>query len=318
MIYPETVLRRAKARLEQANRAAQAAVDEIYEKYPRLREIDMELQKSMAQVVAATFAGGDVESAVREAKRRNLALQEERSWLLQANDLEESDLDANGVCPDCGGTGYIGERMCSCLRELCRQEQKKELSSLLAGKESFESFNLEYYPAETDPRLGTSPRRWMAHVFARCREYADTFSVQSPSLLFSGGTGLGKTFLSACIARQVAEMGFGVVYETVITVLRDFEKAKFGGENDDTATRKYLSCDLLILDDLGTEMLTPFAQSALYQIVNARLIAGLPTIISTNLSPSEISSTYLPQTTSRLLGTYELLQFYGDDIRMMK
>lgn len=319
MIYPETVLRRAKARLEQANRAAERHAEEIYEKYPRLREIDMELQSSMAKVVAATFAGGDVAGAVRSAKQRNLALQEERSWLLQANELEESDLDPRSVCPECGGSGYVGERMCSCLRELCRQEQKKELSSLLAGKESFESFNLEYYPAEIDARLGTSPRRIMAHVFARCREYADTFSTQSPSLLFSGGTGLGKTFLSACIARQVAEAGFGVVYETVITVLRDFEKAKFGGEDDaEAATRKYLSCDLLILDDLGTEMLTPFAQSALYQIVNARLVAGLPTIISTNLTPAELSATYLPQTTSRLLGTYELLQFYGDDIRMMK
>ena len=318
MIYPETVLHRAKARLEQANRDAERRVEGIYDAYPRLREIDMALQKSMAEVVAATFAGGDVSEAVRKARQRNLALQEERSWILQANDLEESDLDASGVCTDCGGSGYVGERMCDCLKELCRQEQKKELSSLLGGKESFESFKLEYYPAEVNPQLGTSPRRIMARVFARCREYADTFSAKSPSLLFSGGTGLGKTFLSACIARQVAEAGFGVVYETVITMLRDFEKAKFGAEDEETATRKYLSCDLLIIDDLGTEMLTPFAQSALYQIVNARLVESLPTIISTNLSPSDLSATYLPQTTSRLLGTYELLQFYGDDIRMMK
>lgn len=320
MAYSEAVLYRAKARLAAARQAQEEEdsrrIDGIYEQYPRLRAIDRLLQATMAKVVAASFQGGDPRQAVEQAKQENLALQQERSWILQAAELEEADLESHPICTDCGGTGYVGEKMCDCLKELCRQEQKKELSSLLGSRESFEGFRLQYYSEAPDPDFGVSPRQMMKRVFDRCQQYALTFAPGAPSLLFTGGPGLGKTFLSACIARTVAENGFSVVYDTAGKMFSDFEAAKFGGDAD--VTKKYLACDLLIIDDLGTEMVTQFTQSALYQVINTRLMENRATIVSTNLTKTQIESRYLPAIASRLLGTYETLLFLGDDIRMKR
>ena len=321
MAYSDAVLRRAKDRLARARQARDEENDRriraIYEAQPRLREIDRQLRATMAQVMAVTFQkGGDPTAAMAEIREKNLELQREREWLLESEGIDEADLTAAPICPTCGGTGYIGARMCECLRELCRQEQKKELSSLLGGRETFESFRLELYPDAVDPKLGASPRALMQVVYDTCRRYARDFSRKSPSLLLSGGTGLGKTFLSAAVARTVADNGFSVVYETAGQVFSDFEREKFGGETD--LTRKYLRCDLMILDDLGTEMTTQFTQSALYTLVNGRILAGGPTIISTNLTTDEIRRRYTPQIASRLLGGYALLLFAGEDIRMKK
>ena len=321
MAYSESVLRRAKARLEQARQEAEdesrRRTEQIYARYPRLKEIDRELRTSVAKVAAATFSGGgDIQKAVEAIKQENLSLQQERSWILQAAELEEADLQQEPVCTDCGGRGYLGERMCDCLKALCRQEQKKELSSLLAGRATLESFRLHYYPETPDPDFGVPPRAMMQKVYERCLRYAREFGAAPANLLMTGAPGLGKTFLSACIARSVAENGFSVVYDTAGKLFADFEEAKFGEDLDQT--RKYLACDLLIIDDLGTEMVTQFTQSALYEVINTRLMEGRSTIVSTNLTKTQIENRYLPAIASRLLGTYETLLFLGDDIRMLK
>ncbi len=322
MAYSETVLRRAQARLSQAKTdhetETNARIASVYAQYPRLQEIDRAMRQSVSQAVAAAFRKGtDTTQAIAAIKEENLALQREREWLLEANDLEESILETTPICPHCGGSGYVGAIMCECLRELCRQEQKKELSSLLGGRESFEQFRLDYYPTEPDAATGVSPRSLMQNTFQHCRRYAREFSCKSPSLLFTGGPGLGKTFLSACIARTVADNGFSVVYDTAGKLFADFEAVKFGGDRDDL-TRKYLECDLLIIDDLGTEMTTQFTQSALYQVVNTRLMAEMPTIVSTNLPAEALRQRYAGPIASRLLGTYQLCPFLGADIRQLR
>ena len=269
MAYSEQVLRRARVRLEQAKQERErenaAHRQEAYERYPRLKEIDRELQLTMAQLMATALRHGeDPTQAIAQIRDRNLALQRERDWILEAGDFEEGFLDDAPVCAKCGGTGYEGNQMCSCLRELCRQEQKKELTSLLgSGRESFDTFRLDVYSDAYDDTLGTSPRKLMQSNFNICRRYAQNFTPQSGNLLFSGATGLGKTFLSACIARQVADRGFSVVYETAIRMFADFEAEKFGGEEQRGLTHKYLACDLLIIDDIGTEMTTQFTISAM-------------------------------------------------------
>lgn len=321
MAYSDQVLRRARQRLAEARSDRELENDRriraIYDAHPRLQEIDRQLRSTAAKVMAVAFQKGqDPTEAMAKLKEENLSLQREREWILESEGIDESDLKAEPICTVCGGSGYVGERMCECLKELCRQEQKKELSSLLGGKESFDGFRLDLYPDELDPNLGASPRALMQVVYRRCRRYAAEFSTRSPSLLLSGGTGLGKTFLSAAIARSVADGGFSVVYETAGKIFADFEEEKFGdGEH---LTDKYSRCDLLILDDLGTEMTTQFTLSALYSIVNGRLLAGLPTVISTNLTTDEIRRRYTPQIASRLLGRYELLLFAGNDIRMLR
>ncbi len=323
MGYSEQILRRARERLEQAKqereRENEAHRREAYARYPRLQEIDRELQMTMAQLMAATLRRGeDPAEAIAQIREKNLALQQEREWILEAGDFEEGYLDDAPVCAKCGGTGYEGNQMCSCLRELCRQEQKKELTSLLgSGRESFDSFRLDVYSDLYDEKLGVSPRKLMQSNFNICRRYAQNFTPQAGNLLFSGATGLGKTFLSACIARQVADRGYSVVYETAIRLFSDFETEKFGGEEHRGLSRKYLACDLLIIDDLGTEMTTQFTISALYNVVNTRMMDNRATIISTNLAPEALEGRYSPQIASRVLGTYRLLKFAGSDIRRM-
>lgn len=322
MAYSETVLRRAQARLaqEKADCEAESAarIEQIYTQQPRLREIDRAMRRSVTKAVTAAFRKGtDTTEAIRAISEENLALQREREWILEANDLDESALEPTVICPKCGGSGYLGSAMCGCLRELCRQEQKKELSSLLGGKETFEGFRLDYYSPEPDANFGVSPRQLMQLTFNHCRRYAMEFSRKSASLLFTGGPGLGKTFLSACIARTVADNGFSVVYDTAGKLFSDFEAEKFGGSRSDL-TRKYLACDLLIIDDLGTEMTTQFTQSVLYQVINTRLMEDRPVIISTNLGDEALRQRYSPPIASRLLGAYQVCQFLGNDIRQVR
>ena len=323
MAYTQEVVKRARDRLAQAKADRESEnlqhLQQAYRLIPRLKQIDIQLRRTMAEAAQAVFSqGGDVMAAMEKVKQENLSQQAERMGLVQTH-FEEGFLDETPICADCGGTGYIGSSMCECLKELCRQEQKKELSSLLAGRETFDGFRLQYYPDTVDRDYGVSPRQMMQHVFERCRSYARNFGKDSGSLLFSGGTGLGKTFLSACIARTVAENGFSVVYDTAGKLFADFETVKFG-DRDETPdlTRKYLECDLLIIDDLGTEMTTQFTQSVLYQVINTRMMEGKPVIVSTNLSTDAISHRYPGPIASRLRGTYQVCPFLGQDIRQLR
>ena len=325
MAYSRAIVQRAEARLqsekEQNERSSRARIAATYEKEPRLGEIERELRRTAAHVLAATFRRqGDPVAAMQQLKKENIALQQERDWILQAEGLEPDDLTVQPICPTCGGTGYVGAAMCECLKELCRQEQKKELTSLLgSGRETFENCRLDLYPAEYSESVRTSPRALMQRNFNHCRKYAQNFTMQSGNMLFSGATGLGKTFLSACIARTVADRGYSVVYDTAIHLFSDFEAEKFGMSQEENRglSQRYLQCDLLIIDDLGTEMTTQFVCSALYHVVNTRLMESRPTIISTNLTPEQLSVRYSPQIASRLLGTYRLIQFVGQDIRRL-
>ena len=323
MAYSAVILARASARLAGARaqnvQDDDARIGAIYARLPRLRQIDLALQKTAAKVCAAAFrAGEDPAETIRQLKEENLALQQERDWILESEGIDPADLERTAICPHCGGSGYVGARMCECLAELCRQEQKKELSQLLgAGRESFDRFRLEYYPAEYDPDLGMSPRDMMQKVYERAVHYAQNFTPAARSLLFSGATGLGKTFLSACIARTVADRGFSVCYVSAEALFSDFEQQKFRPQPGEDLTRRYLACDLLILDDLGTEMTTQFTIAALYQIVNTRLMEGRAAIVSTNLPLSDLDRRYSAQIASRLLGAYTLYKFAGCDIRML-
>lgn len=323
MAYSAEVLKRARDRLAQAKADRESEnqqhLQDAYKEVPRLAQIDRELRATMAAAVRAAFTrGGDVAAAMEQVREQNLALQEERQELIDTY-FEEGYLDESPVCDRCGGSGYVGSTMCECLQELCRQEQRKELSLLAGGKESFSQFKLEYYPDRYDGRYGASPRAIMERNFRNCRSYAMTFTPNSGNLLFVGGTGLGKTFLSACIARTVADRGYSVLYETAGRLFAKLERAKFGGSEDDRAEAQKLStCDLLILDDLGTEMPGQFVTAALYSLLNDRLMENKPMVISTNLNVEEMARRYSPQIASRLQGGFTPLTFVGEDIRVLK
>ena len=323
MAYSSDVVRRARNRLDsmKADRESlqESRLQEIYEKLPRVREIDKQLRSSMVLAVQASFTKGqDSADALAQVRQANLALQAERKELIAGNFPLEY-LDESPICPLCGGAGYIGATMCRCLTELCRQEQKKELSLLSCGEHRFQDFSLDYYSGEKAPNQVASPRAIMTRTLEVCRKYAENFSKTSGNLLFNGGTGLGKTFLSACIACDVAEKGYSVAYESAPHLFSKLEKNRFHPSEDSAqAVAKLENSDLLIIDDLGTELPSQFVVASLYTLVNDRLLAGKATVISTNLNISEIAQRYSPQIASRLQGHYQLLPFVGQDIRVLK
>ncbi|MBQ2062657.1 MAG: ATP-binding protein [Oscillospiraceae bacterium] len=327
MAYDEKILRVSMGRF-QADKERRAAAfaqrqEQIFREIPRLEEIDRELRSTMAQIVSSALRRGtDPLPALRVIRDRNLELQRERASLLMQRGYEADELEEKPQCVLCQDRGFVNGAMCRCLKKYYTRAQIEELSSMLdMGNASFESFNFEWYSRAPWKDYGISPYKNMEKVFDTCRDYAMQFSQNSGNLLLFGPSGLGKTFLSACIARVVSEKGFSVVYDTAGHVFSQFEKVKFRREEDEAAEQhvdRCTRCDLLIVDDLGTEMTTSFVQSALYQIMNDRLTAKLPTIISTNLNPGEIGKRYSPQIQSRLEGEFEGLSFFGEDIRLKK
>ena len=323
MAYSKEVLQRARQRLESAKADRESEnrqrLQKAYEQLPRLKEIDLQLRRSMSLAAQTVFSqGGDARLAMEEVRNANLALQRERQELIDAH-YAAGYLDEAPICDKCGGSGYIGSAMCSCLRDLCRQEQKKELSLLACGNAEFESFRLDYYSDQIDRNLGVSPRTIMEMNWNACRKYAYSFGAGSGNLLFSGNTGLGKTFLSACIANVVADRGYSVVYESAHNLFSKLEKDRFHPDQDSRAqVEKIAQCDLLILDDLGTELPGSFVTSALYTLINDRLLSGKPMIISTNFAVTELAKRYSPQIASRLQGDFQVRIFMSEDIRVMK
>ncbi|WP_295720444.1 ATP-binding protein [uncultured Oscillibacter sp.] len=327
MAYDGRILRRAYQKFEEDRQQRQdrfqSRREAIFLRQPRLREIEGELRSTMSRIIASALRRGtDPLPAVEVLKEENLGLQEEKRRLLAQMGLPEDALEERPACPLCGDSGYRGGQVCRCLRKYYAREQQKELSRMLdLGGQSFETFSLNWYSDAYDPMLGISPRKNMAQILEICRSYAETFSQESGSLLLTGDPGLGKTFLSAAIARVVSGDGWSVVYDTAGRIFQRFEAQKFGREEGDGAStdvERVLSCDLLILDDLGTEMTTSFVQSALYQLLNGRLLAGKSTVISTNLDPEELGRRYGAPLLSRLEGEYQLLPFVGTDIRRLK
>ena len=326
MSYDGKIMRRALARFEEDKERRQQQMDDrreiLYARIPRLKEIETELSSTMSQIIASALGRGtDPAPAIRVIRDSNLELQRERREILVAYGYDEDYLNDEPHCPLCRDSGYRGSAVCACLQEYYAREQISELSSLLnMGSETFETFDFNWYAADRG-NYRRAPREVAERNFDVCQDYAYQFSPRSGNLLLFGAPGLGKTFLSACIARVVSESGHSVVYDTASHVFAQFEAVKFRRDEDDVPSadvERYLDCDLLIMDDLGTEMLTTFVQSAFYQIVNGRLIRGKKTIINTNLTPDEIGARYGSAVQSRIEGEYELLPFIGEDIRKLK
>ena len=317
------LLARARQRLADRRlwnrREEQRRQEEVYARLPRIAEIDLRLRSIMTELVA--LALGTAKRSAEDMAAESLRLLEERRTLLRQGGWLEDFLDELHDCPLSGDRGHNEDGSpCDCLMALYKKEQTRELSPLLKNEnECFENFRLDYYDAAGDD----PPRKRMDRIFRICRSYAEDFAPGAGSLLFTGAPGLGKTFLSAAIARVVAESGHSVAYDTAAQLLSAFERDKFSRDEDEqteaaSRVRQLMGCDLLILDDLGTEMLTAFTQSALYSLLDGRIRAGRSTIISTNLDRAAISERYGAQLGSRLVGEYQWLTFQGRDIRALR
>lgn len=304
--------RRTKSALLSARR------DELYRELPRLSELDTQLRLTMLGVArSALKSGADPAPMLHAMKSQNLALQDERAQLLTRAGFPADYLDDTPDCPHCGDTGYVLAKPCLCLLKAYAQAQAEALSSLIdISGQSFERFDFDLFEDDPDPEYGQSPRQNIEKIYDICADFAHSFSSRSKNLFISGKPGRGKTFLSGCIAGEVSKRGCSVVYDTAIHIFDRFEAERFGhdaraGED----TRRYLCCDLLIIDDLGTEFTSPFSVSSLYYIINTRLTSGKKTIINSNLTNAELAKRYSPQIVSRLDGEYITLYLIGEDLR---
>lgn len=318
MAYNRKILARARARLadrREANRTQQQLrLKTVYSRVPEIEQTDNEILQNMCGIARSlSLEGSAFADAAGQIRAKNRALQDKKKSLLLSNGFPADWLDEIFTCPKCKDSGNDGGGICSCLEKLYNEELTAELSSLLkTGDESFEKFNLTLYPVKN--------REHMAKVKSLCEEFVQYFP-DVGNLLLSGPPGLGKTFLSACMARELAGRGYSIVYDTAINCLSLFEKQQFSRDAEQeaaaSAVRSMLNCDLMILDDLGSEFATPAVVSALYNLINTRINNRKITVINTNLSTRELEKRYTPAICSRIEGCYSVLSFEGDDIRKL-
>ena len=303
-----------------ADLAAELNRREAERALPELIPVDEALSSFVLRVLGASMQGGDVKAKVKALQEENRALRKKQEDLLEKGGFPRDYLVPKRTCPLCQDLGYVGSRMCSCLKKtLVAESARTSGIARLLERQNFETFDLSVYPDALLPGKTYSARDQMEKILNRCKAYADSFSEKSPSLLFIGGTGLGKTHLSSAIAKRVLEAGWDVVYDTVPNVVSTFEKERFLPEEESARSRRILEADLLILDDLGTEPQSKTANSVIYNLINTRtLVKGLPIIISTNLPYRQLEKQYDSPITSRLFGEFEVMPFQGQDVRRLR
>lgn len=317
-----SILRQLERQRDRYESEAEQRRYQLTQAIPRLGEIDRELRATAAKAMRIAFASDNTSEEIEALKQRNLMLQAEKRSLMLQHGYPADYLAVAADCPICRDTGYHGSKLCDCVKRRAADIQKKNLSSLLpVDKETFETFRLDYYSTQPDNRFSIAPREMAKFNFQKCTRFADQFGASYENLLLYGSAGLGKTFLSSCIARRVTERGFSVTYDTSISIFDQYNSVKFKSGDFSSASQaleRFHSSDLLIVDDLGTEMPSAFHTSCLYDLLSRRLMRRLPTILSTNLLPDELEARYSPAIASRILGEFTQLRFIGDDIRKIR
>ena len=322
MAYSEESFRKAKdvitGRKTRADAEADMRLREVHQKSPEIREIDLSFPKIGQKIVDAVMLGkskDETSAILSEIRAESDALTLKRAEAMARLGYPEDYTSPKYFCEKCKDTGYSGINMCSCLkRELTKIGYENSGLGALLSKQSFDNFSLKYY--DGDDRI------IMEQNLRICKSYAEGFGDSSESLLLMGNTGLGTTHLSTSIAACVIEKGFDVIYETSQNLISVFSAEQFGrplsGTNVTRTSERYFGCDLLIIDDFGTETVNQFSVSCFYNLINTRVNKGLPIIINTNLSQDNIKTKYSDRIASRLFGEFIVLSFPGKDIRMQK
>ncbi|MBO5106474.1 MAG: ATP-binding protein, partial [Clostridia bacterium] len=278
---------------------------EILDKEPRLKEIEQQFMQ-LGSLLGVTALSGNAERLNALQTKFN-ALVKEQNELKAKTELK----DYTPLCAKCSDTGYVGSNLCGCVLKRAKELSFAGLSAEMPiGESRFDNFSLDYYSGENKDA--------MEKIFASAKKYAENVSLKSESLLFFGETGLGKTHISLAIAAAALEKGMGVVYSPVQNLIQKLEKEHFSYNSDTPILDDVLECDLLILDDLGTEFSTAYSQSLIYNIINTRILTAKPTIISTNLTMEELANKYHDRVASRIIGSYNIKKFCGSDVRQQK
>lgn len=309
--------RRNKARDLQLKRRAEISI-----RVPEAELVQKKILSTSNEIVKAIADHSEnIDDVIIKIKNDNLLNQERLGKLLAEYGYQPDYLKTKYSCQKCKDTGFVEGKMCDCLSTLVNEKYKK-LAIEKVNKNcriklhDFSEFDLKYYSKLEDDN-GVIPYKRMESLELFCEGYCDKFSINSQSLFFLGKTGIGKTFISSMIAKSLIEKGFYVAFDSVGNFLTEIENEHFGRTSGDTKTI-LLNADLLILDDLGSEFSSSFNDSTLYSIIDSRINSDMPTIISTNLSLSELEAKYDQRIISRLTGLFTPIRFFGTDIRQIK
>lgn len=298
---------------------------EVYATVPRIKEIEDALSTAaMARARELILRGGETERS-GELSLSMQALIDEKASLLRENGFAPDYMELRYSCDSCKDTGYVGDEKCQCFKQavidmLYTQSNLKQV----LDKENFDTFSFSYYNDDIpNPVNNLTPYQNIKKVHSACKDFIENFDTDFQNILFYGDTGTGKTFLTNCIANELLKRSKSVIYLTAISLFDLFSKQAFNNDADDVITSKDLEqylfdCDLLIIDDLGTESPNSFTNSKLFYCLNERFLREKSTIISTNLSLEMINGLYSERIYSRLVSNYTLLKLFGDDIRIKK
>lgn len=318
--YISEILREYEKNKSSAEESARARAAEVYKKIPRVKQIDEALSIIGIEIARAAFDGKtDINAFIEKKKQEAMDLKIEKAELFTHNNFPIDYAEPVYLCKDCHDTGYTDSGRCRCFKQklIDRYYDQSNLRHILS-KENFENFVFDYYSVHKFEDEPVSPRKNMEEIFTACVNFVKDFDKSYENLFFYGRSGLGKTFLSNCIAKDLLDKGKLVIYQTCSGLIELLKQEKFD-RMDEASKEKIddiINSDLLIIDDMGTEYITDFSQIELFNVLNKRLLSNKKMIISTNLSLENIMNTYSERITSRIFGNFTMYKFYGEDIRL--
>ena len=319
--YQYNAIMRGYDERQSASRAVLSARQkEIEQNLPAYAALQQQIIENSMEYARSSLLGTDSADA-KQLRKQNEELSKKKEALLLANGYPADYLSPVYTCPDCKDTGMIGEERCHCFKQAVVDllYAQSGLASVLE-EENFDTFSFDYYnDTVTDPKTKLTPRQNMQRIYDTCQSFVKNFDTQFNNLLFYGNSGLGKTFLSHCIAKELLGTAHTVLYLTAYELFDILGKAMYHDDKEFAASGEHiLDCDLLIIDDLGTELANAFTLSRLSLCINERFINRRSTIISTNFGVQELADHYGERNFSRIFSSYTPLRFFGEDIRIKK
>ena len=289
-------------------------ITKVYEKYPQIRQLDEQISQ-LASDYSESFTQ-ETGMSFEEYRRKLNDLRMEKEALLKCYHIAPQTLQMQYRCPDCQDTGYIENEKCHCFRQRIIDEmyQQSNLREILKA-ENFSTLSYEYYDENNLEQ--------MKIAIETCKNFTENFDKDFENILLCGTVGIGKTFLSNCIAKEILDQGHSVLYLSAFQLFDLMAKNSFSGNyaKEESVAKQYphiFDSDLLIIDDLGTELANSFTMAGFFLVINERILRKKSTLISTNLSPEEILTTYTERTASRIISNYKMLKLSGSDIRLKK